>query len=627
MRWLAPYVLVLAAWLAQPAAAQDQGAPAPARDRTGPEAGLPATPAYPTAPTPLLDAAPAPAAPAAAGQVSFSDIAVAVDGRGTARFARDWKPRADPVVGAALEGQPGEAMDPAWVKRQFVANGLIGRPAPLDRVVALVQQINLAFVQNGYVNSGVRLAGGSPQDGGVLHLTLVLGRLGGSGQGDPVSVLWGRGGAGGLDAAYVRQRMPAAYQAPLNARALELNFRLLAENPAIGTINADLHPGDAPGEAALALTVNPPTRADVYVTYANDRSPSIGAERAAIGGFIRDLAFAGDLFSAEGGVTGGHGDFNGSYGAPLIDPATTLLLRGGYNDAAVVDSALKALDITARDWSAEIGVTRMLVDRPLTPDGQRWKAARTISVGLRLSHRQSDTNLLGQPFSFSPGSVNGIADYTALRLTADWVERGVSSVSALSFTGSQGLEGTRGDVAGVVAPSPHFDVAVLQFSHAERLTPDGLELRARLSGQIASGPLYSDERISAGGADTVRGYRETLLLADTGVIGSLELAHPLSLSGGRRDARGQDWGAFQVAAFVDGASLRNRGGPQPAPGSIASVGVSLAWTPNPAFIAQVSYAKALIYAPVPGDRDLEDRGFEFSVTTHPVAWFDALRGR
>ena len=54
------------------------------------------------------------------------------------------------------------------------------------------------------------------------------------------------------------------------------------------------------------------------------------------------------------------------------------------------------------------------------------------------------------------------------------------------------------------------------------------ELRARLSGQWADGVLYSGERFSAGGETTVRGYRETLLLTDEGVIGSIEIARPIS---------------------------------------------------------------------------------------------------
>ncbi len=625
--WAATLTLVCARGGA--AVAQPTGAPEPLRDRTGPAAGLPPTPDY-ARPTVLPSAAPqAPPLTSAQGTVAFADIVVATDGSGAARFSADWRPSPDPLTGSSLEVRPGEAVDAAWVRRQFVRQSLIGRPVALDRIVALVQQINLALGQNGYVNSGVRIAGGVAREGGVLNLTLVLGRLTSDAGGEVVTVRWGPGGPRGLDAAFVQDRMGAAYDTPLNARTLEQQFRLLAENPAVATVNADLRPGAQPGSAALIVTVIPQARFDFYLTAANDRSPSIGAERYAIGGSARNLIFSGDLASAEAGDTSGHGDVLASYETPFLDPATTLSIHGDYDSAAVVDRPLVPLDITAHDWLVEGGLTRRLVDTPLTPapDGRSWTAARTVSIGLRIAHRRSETTLLGQPFSFSPGSVNGVAEYTALRLTGDWVERGARSVTAVSMTLTKGLDGTGGDIPGLATPDRHFTVLMGQLSHAQRLTSGGLELRVRLSGQAATGILYSGERISAGGQDTVRGYRETLLLADTGVIGSVELAHPLSLDGGRRDERGLDWGGFQLSGFVDGAALRNREGAQPVPSSIGSVGASLAWTPGPSIYARLTYAKALKFAPVPGDRDLQDRGVEFHVTLRPLALLGGLKGR
>ena len=116
---------------------------------------------------------------------------------------------------------------------------------------------------------------------------------------------------------------------------------------------------------------------------------------------------------------------------------TRFRIRGGFNNAAVIDPELQPLDITAEDWQIEGGFGYRLVERPLTPrgNGEGWQAARTIAVGISLAHRQSDTTLLGRPFSFSPGAVNGRSEYTAVRLTGDMIERGISTVSGGELDG------------------------------------------------------------------------------------------------------------------------------------------------------------------------------------------------
>ena len=195
--------------------------------------------------------------------------------------------------------------------------------------------------------------------------------------------------------------------------------------------------------------------------------------------------------------------------------------------------------------------------------------------------------------------------------------RNVDHVFAVSLTVSMGLEGTRSTVVGVANPDPNFKVALAQINYARLLSPRGLELRARLYGQMSSGVLYSSERLSAGGETTVRGYRENVLLADQGVVGSVELARPLNLSGRRSAARAFDWGAFSVAAFADGALMRNASVPQPQH-RIASIGTSLGWTPNDAISARITYGYALKHVDVAGKRDVQDHGVQARVTIYPL---------
>lgn len=590
-------------------------------ERTGPNRAPQAlpTPAAP-APSQLPEIVPTqPRVAGPSGNVRLADVRVSVQpDQAHAPAPTDWSPVTDEATGLRLDLKPGERLDGAWLRRQFADNSLIGAPVPLDRLVALAQLVNLTFIHHGLINSGVRLEGALPADGGVLDVRLVFGRTA-SADGAPVAVVFGPEGRRGLTPAYVRARLPAAAAVPFNAQAVEREFRLLAQNPAIRTINADLKPGQSPGEGVLQVTVEPQQRFDLYGSVANSRSPSIGGERFSVGGSMRNLAIAGDVASAEYGRTAGRVDVSLGYEAPVLNPAITASLRGGRNEAAVVEAALRPLGIESSDWFVDGGLVYKLTDTPLTPaSGGRITSARTLSLGLRATHREQKTFLLGQRFSFSPGSVDGRSEYTAVRLTADYIQRGVSQVIALSATATLGLDGTRNDIPGVRGPAPDFKVALVQASYARRLTPGGLELRARLAGQLADGTLYSGERFSAGGENSVRGYRENLLLADNGAFGSLDLAWPFNF-GAPTGASGFRWGAFTASAFLDTAWVDNGRGPDPAPRSIASVGASLAWTPMEALTARVTYGAALRSAQISGNRDLQDHGVQFRITFKPLA--------
>lgn len=610
----------LAVLLASAAPALAQPAQDLSQSRTGPQSTPPATPSY-AQPAPGLPAPSAarPAAPAPSGGAAVVEVRIAVPGPHRAAIPPPaWRPPAEPGAGLSLDHRPGQPLDEAWLRAQFARNGVPGEG--VGRALAVVQLVNRAFLGAGYINSGVVVR--PPPAPGVLAVEIVYGGLS-SPAGDlpPVTVEWIGGKARGLDAAYVEDRMPSARRRPLSALELERDFRLLAEDPAIRTINADLRPGSRPGEASLALAVYPQDRYDLYVTAANNRSPSVGGERLAVGGLVRNFVGPGDRISIEAGLTDGLEDATVAYAFPFVSPKTTVSVRAAYNDAAVIDELLAPLDIRAKDRAFEAGFTRKLVDAPLLPAAQagRWTSARTLTAGMLFAWRQSTAYLLGERFSFAPGAVDGRTEYRAVRFVGDYVVRNVDQVFAVSLTASRGLDGTKSDIPGLPVPETDFHAVLAQVNYARRLTSDGLELRARAYGQWADSVLYSGERFSAGGESTVRGYRENLVLADKGVVGSLELARPIRLGGRQGAARTFDWGAFTASAFVDGAYMENVEAPQPTH-RLASVGASLAWTPSDSLSARVTYAEDLNAVEVAGERDLQDRGFSFRITVRPLLW-------
>jgi hemolysin activation/secretion protein len=510
----------------------------------------------------------------------------------------------------------------AWVRRQFDLNRIVGGGA--GRAVALTQLINRAFLTAGFVNSGLLSAPDPAPD--RLSLRLVHGRLvAPSGAEQAIAVTFLDDADRGLHPGYLRDRMPAAGGHPLSAAAIEHDFRLLAEDPALRSVTAQLLPGARPGEASLALAVRPRERADLYLTAGNSRSPTVGGERLGAGAYVRNLLGSGDLLNAEAGATRGLIDVSLGYSTPLFDPATTFSLRASYNEAAVIDAPLQLLDIETDDRFVQASLLRQLLRTPLTPVAEgRWAPSQTLSVGLGVAYRHQRSFLLGQPFSFAPGSVDGRAEYTALRLLGDYIVRNVDQVFAVSATGTIGLGGTRATAPGTLSPDRHFLSLLVQLNYARRLNGSGLELRARVTGQIASSTLYSGERLSIGGDQNVRGYRETSILADQGLVGSVELAQPFSLSGEAGRGRAFDWGAFSIAAFVDAGLGRNVEPPDPNPTELASVGAALTWQPSDALTLRLAYGVALVDPILTGTRDLQDDGVHLRLTLYPLR---LLRGR
>ena len=595
---------IVLASLAAPSSAQN--VPAVGPDRAPPELPTYATPPQsPLAPQQL----PAPAPTVTDGGAEISNVVVQANNAGEDAVP---PPGWAMLDGTELAYSPGEPLSQSWVQRQFQGRLLAGPISP-STAVGLVQQINRAFASAGFVNSGVLIVG---SDQSTLKLSLIYGQLGGADGKPGLAVDWADGHNGGLSTNYVRHRFGAAAGQPLNALDIERDFRLLAEDPAIRSINAALRPGEEAGLASLQLTVRPAQRFDINFKAANDRSPSVGSEQLLGGASLRNALSSGDLVSVETGFTDGTQSGQLSYATPFLVRGTTLVLRGGFNRAAVVDRPLVPLDIRTRDRNFEAGLTQTIVRTPLMPHGEagRWHASQTLNVGLFGVDRRQKSFLLGEPFSFAPGSVDGRTEYQAARLTADYLRRNVRSVIAASLTGTMGLGGTQSDIPSVPNPKDRFSSVLGNVAFARRLAENGLELRGRLTGQWSGGTLYSSERLSIGGVNSVRGYRESLFLADRGVMASAELAYPIAL--GRRQGN-----AITLSVFSDGAWFKNAGVDRLPAKSIASIGAAAAWSPFPGVRLMAAYGHALKKVQLPQTRDLQDHGVHLRIVVHPLELF------
>jgi hemolysin activation/secretion protein len=146
----------------------------------------------------------------------------------------------------------------------------------------------------------------------------------------------------------------------------------------------------------------------------------------------------------------------------------------------------------------------------------------TLSAGVDFKHFDQTVSQGGTPFSSPVTYTPVVASYgatfqnekftTQLNATVTYGLRPWSS-APIDFDNKR------------FAASPSFIHLNADLSHTQEL-PEGFQLYGKIQGQVADGPLVSSEQLSIGGLDTVRGYLESEVLGDNGIVGNLELRSP-----------------------------------------------------------------------------------------------------
>lgn len=503
-------------------------------------------------------------------------------------------------------------------------------PAVVDAIVAPyrgrqvssaeLQTLRLAltrmYVDRGYVNSGVVLPD-QQVAGGVVTYRAIEGKLTRI-EFDERSKL--RGG-------YVRPRIQQYIEGPLNVSSLQLALRNLQQDANVRRLDARLKPGDELGQSVLSLAVNDAPRFRIGLGADNHRASSTGAESGTVLFGVRNLTGFGEELRASIGISEGADSGSVVLSVPLTARDATIQAYYSRSDSDIIERRFKALDIESE--TKTYGATFTLPLHLPSEDG--------FALSLGFEAKDSQTRLLGIPFSFSAGSQDGEAKTSVALLGADWLKRGPDSVSNVRVTYRRGLDvldatifEPKTDDERLLNPTGadgEFDVIQAQGVYIRRLpdwrwlTPN-TQLVVRGTAQYSFDPLLSLEKLAIGGANTVRGYPENLLVRDNGLAATVELQVPLF---GRTTPGPLNIG---LVPFIDyGRSWDDK---DTDPGSdvrdsddaryIASIGAGVRWNPLPGLDAQVFYG-ADIADNFKGDdprdlreKDLQDDGVHFSVT-------------
>lgn len=455
----------------------------------------------------------------------------------------------------------------------------------------LQQKLTKLYVDAGYLTSGV-VAAEDAFRGDELVMKAVEGTVTQVRFGSPPR--WSR-------PEYLTRLLVPDERAPVHLGTLQQRLADLRDAGVVDRINAELVPLARLGESELIVSVEEPRPWGARIDYDNQHAPTIGARRATLSAWHRNPTGWGDVLELRYGDTEGLRDAFASYAFPI--PRTPIRLGGRWerSDSLAIDPPqFRALDIKAASSTTSLETAYTMLRR----------ASRELSIFADYDRRKSETTLLGIPFSFVPGIDDGVSRVRALRAGALYSSRAETSVLFARVQASQGKTNVADDPTIAGRPAPRFRTYFAQAQYAQRIGFASSQAVVRVEAQYTSDILLPLEKYPVGGARSVRGYRENLMLRDRAVLGSLEWQVPLTPAAWSWRVTG--------ALFADSAWARN----------VYPVGDSL-----PRRIASVGAGVLVngpwglsgrVYVAMPDHRhltprdELQDRGIHFALSWEPA---------
>lgn len=209
--------------------------------------------------------------------------------------------------------------------------------------------------------------------------------------------------------------------------------------------------------------------------------------------------------------------FSASYMLPVTS-TTTLMLTGTKQD-----SDINTLGGSSVGGNGYVIGGRMSFTLPSGPPFSDKPAYfHSFSAGVDYKNFAEDVTFAGEtqstPIEYYPFSLNYGGTWIAKTHSTDV---NAAMTFGIRMRGSDPFEF---DARRYMADGDFFHVRG-DLAHTHDL-PGGMEIFAKVQGQLSSQPLINSEQASGGGISNVRGYLESTVLGDNAVFGSVELRSP-----------------------------------------------------------------------------------------------------
>jgi hemolysin activation/secretion protein len=278
-----------------------------------------------------------------------------------------------------------------------------------------------------------------------------------------------------------------------------------------------LRAGITPGTVDVDLNVEDKVPLHASVEFNNRQSPNTTAPRITSTVHYDNLWQRGDSFSFSYQVAPQRPSdaevFSGSYLARIEDVDWLSVL---------VYAVKSSSDVATVGGTNIVGPGQILGSRAVITLPTRENFFHTLSVGLDYKHFDQTVKLGGDGFASPVTYYPVVASYGATFQN----EKFTTQLNAAVTYNLRPLSSSPTDF-----DNKRFDASAsfihlnADLSHTQEL-PEGIQLYGKIQGQVADGPLVSSEQFSVGGLDTVRGYLESEVLGDNGIVGNIELRSP-----------------------------------------------------------------------------------------------------
>jgi len=186
----------------------------------------------------------------------------------------------------------------------------------------------------------------------------------------------------------------------------------------------------------------------------------------------------------------------------------------------------------------------------------------TLSAGMDYKHfdqtmRDLSGNGFGTPITYFPA----VASYGATFQGEKSLTQLNASITAAMRPAGDDWRAFDNKRAWASGSFTHLNV---DLAHTHEL-PEGFQFWTKVAAQVSDGPQVSSEQFSIGGMDTVRGYLESEVLGDDGIVGNIEIRSPdvgSMLQKEIKDETGQGaprfttWNEWRFFGFVDAGHVR-----------------------------------------------------------------------
>ncbi len=291
---------------------------------------------------------------------------------------------------------------------------------------------------------------------------------------------------------------------------LQQSLKALEQETQITRLDAKVSPGVKPGEANLALKVDTTETFAVSLEAANNRSPSVGSENGTLNFSSRNLTGWGETIRLGSSITQGLDSDQASLHVPITSSGASLELKYQQSNSSVIEEPFDDIDVDSETESLSL-VVNLPVFRSLSTK---------LDAHLTLEARRNQTDLLGQPFSFSEGAINGESRVAPIRLAISYINQQMDRSLAARLSVSRGTSNFDASDAPDTA-NGIFTSYLAQVQYSQLLT-ERTHFTLRALAQYASDPLLSVEKFALGGLGSVRGYRKNQVVRDNAYLASAE---------------------------------------------------------------------------------------------------------